>query len=223
MARRGALSRDLVVDAALARLDEHGMDSLSMRELAGDLEVSPMALYRHVQNKDELLDLVADRVISRFVPEPADAPWPEQAARICRQMRAELLAHPAVAPRVWNRPIASSGTSLQVNGALVSMLVGSGLPREAVPSVYWMLATYTNGSVLFEIERRRARGPRARRHSAARRQSLAALVDAWEVEVEDTDALASVLAVDFGDEQFEFGLEAAISGLEAMVDSMRQL
>lgn len=217
MPRRGELSSELVIDAALARIDTHGIGSLSMRELAADLEVSPMALYRHVRNKHELIDLVADRVISRFAPTPADVPWPEQAARICRLLRAELIAHPDLAARVLSRPIPSSAVSLQVNGAIVSMLVGSGLPRADVPRVYWVLSTYTMGSVLFEIERRRALGTRKRRDTAARRRNLAALVEAFDVDVPDTDALASVLSVDFGDEQFEFGLDAVIRGLEAAI------
>lgn len=217
MARRGDLNTELVIDAALARVDAHGIDSLSMRELATDLEVSPMALYRHVRNKDELLDLLADRVISRFMPTPGEGGWPEQAARICRRLRAELIAHPDLATRVLQRPVPSSAVGLRVNGTIVSMLVESGLPRAAVPKVYWVLSTYTMGSALFEIERNRAVGSRKRRDSAARRRNVAALVEALDVDVPDTDALATVLSVDFGDEQFEFGLNAVIRGLEASI------
>lgn len=217
MARRGDLSVELVVEAAIARLDKHGLDSLSMRELASDLEVSAMALYRHVRNKDELLDLMADRVISRFVPEPADVSWPEQAARICRQLRAELIAHPGIVNRVVQRPIPSSGTSLEVNGAIVSMLVQSGLPRHAVPRAYWVLSTYTLGSVQLEIEHGRLRAGRAQQQGDARRQNLAAVVEALDVEIDDTDALAAVLSLRYDDEQFEFGLNAVITGLEATV------
>jgi hypothetical protein len=116
-----------------------------------------------------------------------------------------------------SRPVPSSATGLQVNGAIVSMLVDSGLPREAVPRVYWVLSTYTMGSALFEIERRRALGSRARRDTATRRRNLTALVEAFDVDVPDTDALASVLSVDFGDDQFEFGLDAVVRGLEASI------
>src|SRR5262249_44721316 len=51
--RREALSRERVLQAAVALADESGVDSLSMRKLAGRLGVVPMALYKHVANKDE--------------------------------------------------------------------------------------------------------------------------------------------------------------------------
>ena len=216
-AKRGSLSREMVITAALARVDRHGLDSLSMRELAHDLGVGAMSLYRHVHDKDELLELITDRVIDGFLPEPAEVPWPEQAARICRQVRAGLLAHPDLATHALRRPVNASATGLRVNGQMVAMLLGSGLPRDAAPNVYWVLSLYAMGFSQFEIERQRAVGGRPHHKSEERRRNLAALVAVFDVDVPDTDALAAVLSVDFGDEQFEFGLAAVILGLEASV------
>ena len=215
--KRGSLSREMVIDAALARVDRHGLESLSMRELAADLGVGAMSLYRHVRDKDDLLDLITDHVIEGFLPEPAAVAWPEQAARICRQVRKGLLAHPELATHALRRPVNASATGLRVNGQMVAMLLNSGLPRKAVPNVYWVLSVYAMGFSQFEIERRRAIRGRPRHRAEERRRNLAALVAVFEVDVPDTDALAAVLSVDFGDQQFEFGLAAVIRGLEASV------
>ncbi len=208
----------MVITAALERVDAHGLDSLSMRELAADMGVGAMSLYRHVRDKDELLDLITDRVIDGFVPELVEnVAWPEQAARICRQVRAGMLAHPELATLALRRPVLASETGLRVNGQMVAMLISGGLPRKAVPNVYWVLSTYAMGFSIFEIERRRLIGQRPHQGVRERRRNLAALVVAFNVNVPETDALAAVLSVDFGDKQFEYGLAAVISGLQATV------
>jgi AcrR family transcriptional regulator len=60
---RAPLSRDRVLRAAVALADDAGIESLSMRKLAQELGVVPMALYKHVANKDELLDGMVDVVV----------------------------------------------------------------------------------------------------------------------------------------------------------------
>ena len=59
---RGRLTRDRVLDAAVAIADREGLAGLTMRHLAAKLGVAPMALYMHVRSKEELLDGVADRI-----------------------------------------------------------------------------------------------------------------------------------------------------------------
>src|SRR5215467_10891753 len=60
--RRRSLSQAEIVRAALALLDEAGMDDLTMRRLADKLGVKAASLYRHVRDKDELLVLLADEI-----------------------------------------------------------------------------------------------------------------------------------------------------------------
>src|SRR6476646_5357281 len=61
---RGSLTREAVVDAALAVVDAEGVDALSMPRLARQLDAGVMTLYRYVQSKQELLDAVAMRAIA---------------------------------------------------------------------------------------------------------------------------------------------------------------
>jgi len=72
---RAPLSRDRVLTAAVSLADETGIESLSMRRLALALGVVPMALYKHVANKDDLLDGMVDAVIAELTEPPADASW----------------------------------------------------------------------------------------------------------------------------------------------------
>ncbi len=66
--RRAPLSKERVLRAAVALADESGIDSLSMRRLAEELDVVPMALYKHVANKEQLLDGMVDVVIGEIDP-----------------------------------------------------------------------------------------------------------------------------------------------------------
>ena len=72
---RAPLSRDRVLRAAVALADAGGVDALSMRRLAQDLGVVPMALYKHVSSKDELLDGMVDLLVAEIAPPPAGADW----------------------------------------------------------------------------------------------------------------------------------------------------
>ena len=74
---RPRLTRDLVLASALARADAAGLDALSMRALAAELGVVPMALYKHVANKDELIDGMVDLVWAEVEPPAIGGATPE--------------------------------------------------------------------------------------------------------------------------------------------------
>ncbi|NES29968.1 TetR family transcriptional regulator [Micromonospora terminaliae] len=91
--RRTPLSRDRVLRAAVALADEAGIESLSMRNLAQDLGVVPMALYKHVANKDELLAGMIDVVVGEIDP-PVSGDWKHAVRRRILSAREMLLRHP---------------------------------------------------------------------------------------------------------------------------------
>jgi TetR/AcrR family transcriptional regulator, tetracycline repressor protein len=92
------IDRDQVVRTALRLLDEDGLDQLSLRRLAAELQVKAPALYWHFESKRALMDQMADAVLAPALPElagPADpADWPEWLAHTADVLRARLLAHP---------------------------------------------------------------------------------------------------------------------------------
>jgi AcrR family transcriptional regulator len=91
---RAPLTRERVLTTAVALADRGGIESLSMRNLAHALDVVPMALYRHVANKDELLGGMVDFVIGEIDPPLEGADWKSAIrARILSARRA-LLHHP---------------------------------------------------------------------------------------------------------------------------------
>ena len=92
--RRVALSRDRVLRAAVAVTDRDGIGSLSMRRLADKLGVVPMALYKHVANKEELLDGMIDIVIGEIDPPLRDADWKRAVRQRILSARQALLRHP---------------------------------------------------------------------------------------------------------------------------------
>jgi AcrR family transcriptional regulator len=103
--RRIPLNRDRVLGAAVVLADETGINSLSMRRLAQELGVVPMALYKHVANKDELFNGMVDAVIAEIgAPAPA-ADWKAGVRARILDARRALLRHP------WARQVIESRTT----------------------------------------------------------------------------------------------------------------
>jgi TetR/AcrR family tetracycline transcriptional repressor len=98
---RARLSRETVVDGALALIDAEGLEGLTIRRLAQRLGVTPMAPYWHFKNKDQLLDAVADRLWSLVDDEldPAE-PWPARLRTIMERLVGVLRDHPSAASLV---------------------------------------------------------------------------------------------------------------------------
>ena len=102
--RRAPLSRERVLRAGVALADETGIAAVSMRRLAQELGVVPMALYKHVANKDELLDGMVDVVIGEFEPPDPGLDWKDGVRRRVLSARRAVLRHP------WARQAIESRT-----------------------------------------------------------------------------------------------------------------
>ncbi|WP_331766188.1 TetR/AcrR family transcriptional regulator C-terminal domain-containing protein [Embleya sp. NBC_00896] len=92
-ARRVPLSRDRVLRAAVALADEIGIESLSMRKLAQQLGVVPMALYKHVANKEQLLDGMVDVVVGEVDPPVRGSDWKSAVRQRILSARRTLRRH----------------------------------------------------------------------------------------------------------------------------------
>ena len=112
--------------------DAGGLDAVSLRRLASKFGVTPMALYRHVRDKDHLLDLMAGRLLDELdVGTERESTWQEELRRLGTSFLALVAAHPA-APFLLSRPFESSG-SRRVSVALLEILDRAGFdPRDAV-------------------------------------------------------------------------------------------
>lgn len=105
---RQPLSRDDVVHAAIAFIDEHGIQSLTMRRLGASLEVEAMALYRHVSGRDELVAAVVTKIIddlfhdTLMTAEPNS--WEEHLQHVANALRNLALEHPRIFPLIASQP-----------------------------------------------------------------------------------------------------------------------
>jgi AcrR family transcriptional regulator len=119
--RRPHLTRERVVAAAIDLADRDGIESISMRRLAQELGVEAMSLYTHVRNKDDLLDGMADAVVSK-IPVRADAAdWKTSLHRMVLAARSVILSHPW-APRMLEMRSTPGPAVLRYVDAVVGIL-----------------------------------------------------------------------------------------------------
>ncbi|MEW2413294.1 TetR/AcrR family transcriptional regulator C-terminal domain-containing protein [Streptomyces sp. NPDC046866] len=122
--RRTPLSRDRVLRAAVAFADRSGIDALSMRSLAQELGVVPMALYKHVANKEELLDGMLDAVLAEIGPTPGGAAWKDAVRGRLLSAREVLLRHPWAPQVIGSRSGPTPGALAHVDGVIGLFLAG---------------------------------------------------------------------------------------------------
>ena len=125
-AERDRLSKETVVERALAMADEGGLDALTIRKLTQSLGVTPMALYWHFRSKEELLEGLAERVWGELdLTLDPGAPWITQFRGLMESLVGVLRAHPA-APNLFVRFGKHSESSLQAMEAALEVLRTAG-------------------------------------------------------------------------------------------------
>jgi AcrR family transcriptional regulator len=127
-APRRPLTAELIVDTATRVMDAEGMDAVTMRRIAQELGTGPASLYAHVSNKDELLELVLDRVAAEVrLPEPDPARWQEQLKEVAREIRAAFRRHRDIA-RVSLGTIPTGPNLLRVAECELALMRAGGVP-----------------------------------------------------------------------------------------------
>ena len=149
--QRTPLTRDRVIAAALALVDDRGAAALTMRNLAAALNVEAMSLYHHVTNREDLLDGIADRLVANGLPTPPpNCPWPDAVRSFCNGIRATAQQHPAAFQLVGLRPLRSEQALRPVLG-LLDCLLNGGVPPATAVAGYRHAAAYARGFSLAEI------------------------------------------------------------------------
>jgi TetR/AcrR family tetracycline transcriptional repressor len=127
---RARLTKSAVVDHALRLADSVGLEALTIRKLAADLGVTPMALYWHFRSKDELLNGLVDRVWTEIALDvDRTAPWPDQLRRLFESLLAVLRAHPA-APKLLLAFEKQTEASLRTTELTLEILRSAGFDPE---------------------------------------------------------------------------------------------
>ncbi|WP_370422325.1 TetR/AcrR family transcriptional regulator C-terminal domain-containing protein [Streptomyces sp. QH1-20] len=209
---RGSLSRPQIVAAALDVARDEGLEAVSMPRLARELGCGVMSLYGHVRNKEHLLELLAGAVLENFPLERSDdTHWRQALADFSLALRRLMLEHGALAELLITRRMWSADLAEVFEWLLARMVAGGWPLREAVRA-YHAVQTYTLGFVLYEIDRTPT--PCQEEHRAWWRRTVADLPP------ESFPLLhAAVGFVPEGaqDEQFVWGLERLLRGLETEI------
>ena len=147
---RGRLSRERVVRGAIAHADAGGLEALTMRNLAEELEVAPMALYRHVANKDDLIDAMIDAVFSEISLPLGGADW-----RTAMRQRA-ISVREALSRHRWAIGLMESRRSpgpanLRHHDAVIGKLRAAGFDIAMAAHAYSLLDSYIYGFALTKL------------------------------------------------------------------------
>jgi AcrR family transcriptional regulator len=131
--RERALSREAIAQAALRIVDSEGLDAVTMRTVAHSLGTGAASLYAHVGSKDELLELVVERVIGEIeLPgEPDPGRWQEQLKEMARATRAVFSRHRDVARASFAR-IPLGENALSGSEWMIAVLRAGGLPDRVI-------------------------------------------------------------------------------------------
>jgi TetR/AcrR family transcriptional regulator, tetracycline repressor protein len=209
---RGSLTREEIINEALALLEEHGSGALSMRRLADRLGVAPNALYTHVRGKADLIDGLVDQVYAglELHPDPG-GDWAQQLATLSQAVRDHLLAHPAVVPYALQQP-GLGPHSLRLGEAIYDILRPAGFSDQAVVGTVYALVTYILGFVALEIPRA-GTDPQTSDEFVRRMWGFFAALPPGEFP--HTVQLAAKLARISTDDQFQFGIRIFLAGLNA--------
>ena len=210
--RRPRLTRERVVEEALAVIAHDGAQALTMRSLAGRLGVVPGALYHHVRNKQQLQDLLLDGVLAEvdLDLDPSLA-WTEQLKVLAHRLRQVLEAHPGIAGILKTRdPLGPH--SLALAEAFLSPLQAAGFADREAGLAFFLLVDYTIGFAVSSpptsVNEQRVRDPAIRSQLHQFFRSLPP--DRFPALV----AVGEHVWVDNRDERFTAGLQVLVDGLE---------
>jgi len=212
---RAGLDRDRILAAALRLADRDGLDALTMRRLAADLDFEAMSLYHHVPGKAALLEGLAERVLAEVrLPRVAPGDRPAAVRSVARALRANALAHPNAIPLLGALGLGSPAARRHVEDVL-ELLGSAGFAPRAAFTTFLLVRSYVLGYVLWEV-----------RHAEARAAGIIPPTEATILAAAGLPQLASiatfVIAFD-NDAEFERGLDALVAGLDALVAGLDAL
>lgn len=142
--RSDRLTRRQVVEAAIGLVDREGLGALSIRKLAGELQVPPMTLYGVIDNKEHLEDLLIDHILAGVALDLRAGGWQARLSEIARRVRDVMRAHPEVTPLMAGR--GSLGPCfLDVVDAMVGTLQEAGFDADSAATGAMAVLGYTIG------------------------------------------------------------------------------
>ena len=172
-------------------------EQMTIRSLAAGLGVAPMALYRHVRDKDDLLIEVTDRLLAdAWRPRARPSNWKAWVTDVAERLRNLLVTQPAALHVYLRQPVTSSAAIARMDATL-GVLRGAGLTPEDASRAYAAIQTYTIGFAALEASRLR-----------------------WQPNPDDLDPTADRLAAFTTPGQFLDGLHFLLDGIERGITNL---
>lgn len=199
--RADGLSIERIIESALTLVDRDGIDALTVRRLAEELDTGSASLYRHVASRDELLVLVADHVLGemRFPPEELTAR--QKVEGIARELRRVLLVHPHLLPALRVAPMVGPNAMRGAERSIGYLLQTDAGLGNAITACF-ALIDFVLGTVFFETSTT-GRSPHRGRGDGP----------AGDRTADRGDAEPEVFAFPTAEDIFTFGLTALLDGL----------
>ncbi len=200
------LTRERIIEAAVAIADTDGVDALSMRRLADEFGVGPMALYNHVENKDDLFDGMIDHVFASIEFPDEEMEWKELIRIVGSSAMQMFGEHPWVAMLLMQR--GNTGpAALGFMDRVLGVFRAAGFSDQDTQHAWQMLASHTMGYAF-----QQAANPGMLTDEMARLQMTVLQMGAH---LPHVVALAPLLAECDFEREYNWGLEIIIDGLDA--------
>jgi AcrR family transcriptional regulator len=204
--QRPTLTRDRIIETAVAYADEHGVEELSMRKLGAELDVEAMSLYNHVGNKDDIYDGMIDYVFALIPLPDTNTDWQESIRSIGVAGMDTFTEHGWVVALLMIR--GNFGPSaMRFTDAVIGILTNAGFSDEDAHHAWQMLSSHTMGYAF-----QAAANPAGTHNEHV---DVEAALSAAGDQFPNVSRLAPLLAqCEYGSE-YAFGLEIIIDGLAA--------
>jgi len=210
---RQPLSRDLIVETALKLLEKEGLDALSMRRVAQALDTGPASLYAHVRNRDELCELMFDRILGGLdLPEPDPERWRQQLKELSMAQIRAMIAYPGIAQAVMNAMIPIGPNALRHGEVMMAIMRAGGLSARQATFAFDALGLYCKAYAAEASTWQTADYDKA--EMAERAQQMADYMGSLPAGTfPNMLAAGSLFSAETAGERLEFALDTFINGL----------
>jgi AcrR family transcriptional regulator len=211
---RPSLSRELVLQTAVAFADRHGLEALSMRKLADELGAGAMSLYHYVPNKTDLIDGMVDIVFGEIEPPSADVDWRTAMRRRAVSTREALNRHRWAVGHMEGRTT-HGAANLRLHDAVLGCLRAAGFSIEMTIHAYSVQDSYIYGFALQETDM----APETPDDFAAEAQRQ---MQEYETVLADYPNLVEVVGGHVAKEGYDYAGEF-LFGLDLILDALEKL
>jgi len=211
-AQRRTLSQDLIVDTALELLGKASLDTVSMRRVAQELGTGPASLYAHVGNKEELYELMLDRLLGRLPrPEPDPTRWTEQILAMAKAQLALFAAYPGIA-RVGLETVVPVGPNALAYGeAVLAVFRAGGLSDRTAVYAFDTLSLWCT-AFAYELGAVQT-GEFDEETITARSREIGAYMAARPTQFPNLLGVGQILSGAKAEDRFEFAIDVFLAGL----------